>query len=334
MSPAVYSSTAPPNWSFNDNLRHVHMKQKYGVDVQFPMSRYVLGLTSQTVPNRSGEYPSSGNGYYQGGLNDDPQDLNCDNPLFSTNLPTTSSGPTDPSICNLTPSTVRTPAGNLVYYAHIGGVPNELLTTTDSSGNVTVKETLAASDWTAILGNDPQNYDYTGIDSHMIESYQPRPGLPVAGSGATVQGDEAPDWYTDGAPSATFPPRVNLPVDLEFACVFQLALPRNCDPQNANNSEADISSCVCSTAGPGGASPTLPADHVPSVCDAQNPLQQDYAKAYPTIRQLLLAQMLGTQGIVSSICPIHTLDNATENDPLYGYRPAIDAIVDRMASSL
>jgi hypothetical protein len=332
MSPAVWTSSAAPNWGFNDNLRHVHMKAKYGVDLQFPINRYVVGLTQQKVPNRSGEYPN-GASYYQGGLNNDQQDLNCSNPLFSTNLPTTGSGPTDPSICNLTPNSVRTPGSNLVYFAHIGGVPNELLTTT-TNGVVSVKETLAASDWQAILGMDPQTYNYSGIDPHMIESYAPRSGLPVAGAGATIQGDEAPDWYTDGNPSSTFPQRVNLPVDREYACVFKLATPRNCDPNNANNSEADISSCDCSTAGPGGTAPTLPADHVPAVCDAQNPLQQDYAKTYPTIRELLLAEKLGTQGIVSSLCPIDLVDNTAGNDPLYGYRPAVASIIDRLKTSL
>jgi hypothetical protein len=336
MSPAVYTSSALPNWGFNDNLRHVHMKQKYGVDVHYPINRYVQGLTQAKVPNRSGEYPP-GAMYYQGGLNGDPQDLNCTNPLFATDLPTTGSGPTDTTICNLKPNTVRTSTSNLVFYAHIGGVPNELLTTT-TNGQVQVKETLAPSDWKLILGNNPQTFDYSGIDPHMIESYSPRSGLPVAGSGATVQGDEAPDWYTDtpaGATTATFPQRVNLPVDREYACVFKLAMPRNCDPGNANNSEADISSCDCSTAGPGGTAPTLPADHVPSVCDAQNPLQQDYAKTYPTYRELLLANLLpSSQAIVSSLCPIDLVDNPAGNDPLYGYRPAITTIIDRLKTQL
>jgi hypothetical protein len=289
--------------------------------VQFPIDRYVVGLTSAKVPNRSGEYPANAS-YYQGGLNNDPQDLNCINPLFAQNLPATATSPDDPSLCNLTPSTGRSPASNLVYYAHIGGVPQELITTTDASGNVTPKERLTASDWTSILGLDPQSYNYSGIDPHMIESYQPRAGLPLNAAGPPV-GDEAGDWYTDGET----PVRVNLPVDREYACVFKLATPRNCDPTNANNSEADISSCDCSTLG-------LAADHVPAVCDTQNPLQQDYAKAYPTIRELLLARLLDGQGIASSICPIDVQDNAAGNDPLYGYRPAVAAIVDRMAASL
>jgi hypothetical protein len=326
----VYEDSDPPNWAYNDNLRHVHMKAKYGLDLQFPINRYVVGLSSQTVPNRSGEYPA-GAMYYQGGLNSDPADLNCVNPLFATNLPTTATGPDDPTICNLTPNTVRTPASNLVYYAHIGGVPHELLTETSDAGTVTVKETLAPGDWQAILGQDPENFNYAGIDPHMIESYQPRPGIGVQGSdaGAAIVDDEGPDWVTDG----TSPQRVNLPVDREYACIFRLVdangnpAPRNCDPTNTSNSEADISQCDCSTAG-------LAPDAVPSVCDPTNNLLQDYAKVYPTIRELLLAEKLGSQGIVSSMCPIDLTDNAAGDDRLYGYRPAITTIVDRVTPSL
>jgi hypothetical protein len=44
--------------------------------------------------------------------------------------------------------------------------------------------------------------------------------------------------------------------------------------------------------------------------------------------------MMGTQGIVSSICPVDVVDNAAGNDPLYGYRPAVSAIVDRLKGAL
>src|ERR1700722_9111820 len=68
--------TLETDWGFNANLRHVHMKQKYGTDqVQFPIQRYVLGLTSPKVPDRSGEYPA-GAASYQGLTN-----LDCTNPL-------------------------------------------------------------------------------------------------------------------------------------------------------------------------------------------------------------------------------------------------------------
>ena len=41
----------------------------------------------------------------------------------------------------------------------------------------------------------------------------------------------------------------------------------------------------------------------------------------------------GGQGIVSSLCPIHVTEQGT-GDPLYGYRPAVNAIVDRLKTAL
>ncbi len=95
--------TSPVDWGNDANLRHVHMKQKYGLDrLQYPVQRYYLGLTSPTVPDRTMEYPA-GAPFYQGGtaqLNGgvwapgDTSELNCTNPLFapaqsdgSTSLP-------------------------------------------------------------------------------------------------------------------------------------------------------------------------------------------------------------------------------------------------------
>jgi hypothetical protein len=67
---------------------------------------------------------------------------------------------------------------------------------------------------------------------------------------------------------------------------------------------------------------------------------QFHAKAYPTVRDLLLAELLGqvpgaNEGVISSICPIHVVDaTPTGTDPLYGYRPAMSAIVERLKTSL
>src|SRR5260370_37776670 len=40
---------------------------------------------------------------------------------------------------------------------------------------------------------------------------------------------------------------------------------------------------------------------------------------------------MGNQGIVSSICPQETVDTTS---PLYGYRPAVAAIIDRLKAAL
>ena len=53
---------------------------------------------------------------------------------------------------------------------------------------------------------------------------------------------------------------------------------------------------------------------------------------------LSLAKLLGevpgaNEGVVSSLCPIHTIEGEA-GDPLYGYRPAMSAIVERLKQSL
>ena len=58
-------------------------------------------------------------------------------------------------------------------------MPHQLLQTDPTDPASPQKATLTAADWTLILGNDPLNYDYSGIDPHMIESYQSRVGVAV-----------------------------------------------------------------------------------------------------------------------------------------------------------
>ena len=302
--------TAINDWGYDLNLRHVHMKAKYGVDVQFPISRYVNGLTQKVIPDRNGEYPS-GSGSYQG-MPD------CVNPLFATNLPRGGSDAT--TLCRLTPGP-RTP--DLVFYAHIGGVPHQLLHFTH--GNPAASA-LTSADWVKILGNDPQHYDYGGIDPHMIESYKPRTGIPAPGSTSNTDPIVGHDWITD-QPVGVMGGHV-LQVDREYACTFPLVdsngAPTSHDctqPQNAN-----FCDCPHMTG-------TVNAMQLPPICDPTTITKQVAAKAYPTVRELLLAKKLGKQGIVSSICPIDVSENAP-GDPDYGYRPAVEMIVDHLKEAL
>jgi hypothetical protein len=76
------------------------------------------------------------------------------------------------------------------------------------------------------------------------------------------------------------------------------------------------------------------AEELPPICDPATQTAQTDEAAYPTIRELEVAHLMGTQGIVSSICPQHVADNATHDDPLYGYRPAMTAIVDRVKGGI
>jgi hypothetical protein len=320
---ATNSYESDTDWGYNLNLRHVRMKAKYGFDPQFPIARYVTGLSSPAVPDRNGEYPSGAQSYVG--------NKDCTNPLFAAALPdptqlsasiaTTVSAADATTLCKLP---VGTRAANLIFYGIIGGVPNELL---HFDPNSPANSALSDSDWVKILGNDPEAFDYTGIDPHMVESQTPRNGTALDPHGV-LAAPSAPngtdpisgrEWITNQGAHA------DLTVDREYACIFKLTTARDCtDPANKP-------ACDCSTdAG------VLTPEETSPVCDPETVTQQDYAKAYPTIRELLLAHKMGQQGIASSICPIHVTDQSAtgSTDPLYGYRPAVSSIVNRLKGAL
>ena len=384
----VYSSTNDgADWGYNLNLRHVRMQAKYGLNPtpQFPLTRYYNGLTSPTVPNRIGEYPTTTTLSYTG-------TNNCTNPLFAASLPQASDVPDGTAqtpleitttLCNLPAGTTRNASD--VFYAHIGGVPHQLLQSTPGDGTCPAgtaaadcpqKATLAASDWVKILGQGPAGYtgaggttsfDYTGIDPHMIESMTPRnvSGLPnsfpAPASNPAVSSLSGPALGTgtdpvrpdpiNGREWTTYTGVHSLPVDREFACIFPLPLGSQRDCATLSESSIEANSCDCdpggswSTGGTAGPTQNSP-DEIPPICSKTSTdgtsivsavsdyTVQTHAKVYPTIRELTLANMLGAQGVVSSMCPIHTEDNAAGDDPLYGYRPAMDVLVSRMKPAL
>jgi hypothetical protein len=240
----------------------------------------------------------------------------CTNPLFSSQLPTGGGTLNQATLCKLPPGT-RTK--DLVFYAHIGGVPSSLLHFDPTNLKAS---TLTTADWQLILGNDPLHYDYSGIDPHMLESFTPRPGLAAAGSPNGTDPINGHEWITNTGMGHI------LNVDREYACTFPLVdqmgapSPRDCTATQNQNF------CDCPhTQG------SVTAQELPPICDQTTQTQQVGAKAYPTIRELLLAKLMGTQGIVSSICPIHVAEMGA-GDPLYGYRPAVAVIIDRLKNAL
>jgi hypothetical protein len=359
------------DWGDNLNLRHVHMVQKYGLNPQFPLTRYYNGLTSRSVPNRDGEYPAAGgitSGSYVG-------TNNCVNPLFAGALPVAADATVGNSaLCSLTPGTRS--AGD-VFYAHIGGVPHQLLQAVPGAADglcpagtaqadCPQKDLLTPSDWVKVLGQGlaaytggTMNYDYTGIDPHMIESEYPRNTLGTSAAPGTVA-PPASNPATSTLPSATpvggnlDPDPVNgrewitnsgshsLPVDREYACIFQLppSSQRDCSTLGGSGGSSTIEYNSCDCTGTGDTPEQIPPLCAKTSTDGtitssvSDYTVQTYAKAYPTIRELMLANMMGSQGSVSSLCPIHTVDNAAGDDPLYGYRPAVNSIVNRIKAGL
>jgi hypothetical protein len=135
----------------------------------------------------------------------------------------------------------------------------------------------------------------------MIQSVAPRPGLPAA---SDTRGDNGSDpihgreWSTRQD-------------DLQYACTFDLPTTRQCTAQDP--------SCDCA----------LP-EKTPPLC-GQTLGDQLKAKAYPTVREFMVARALGDQGIAASLCPIQLNDDTA---PTYGYRPAVAAIIDRLKNAL
>ncbi len=191
------------------NVRFHRMKERFGIDPQYPVSRYVTGFTSPKVPDRKSEHPTttqSSGARMIGPYTDAPA---CTNPIFAASLP----GAPDDELCAL-PRGPR--SRELVLFAVLGGVPEALAT--------------ESPDWNAILGRDPAKYDLTGIDLHMVQSTAPRAGLQAP---SAVRGDNGSDpvhgreWETSGD-------------DLQYACTFALPAPKTCAAQDA--------SCDCALA--------------------------------------------------------------------------------------
>jgi hypothetical protein len=123
--------------------------------------------------------------------------------------------------------------------------------------------------------------------------------------------------------------------DLEFACTFDLrpqfgGKGKDCTDMKFNGA------CDCEPIGMGGSGYNVGTQ----LCDKQVPTLQINGKAYPSIREMVIAHAMsqqnsvnGGQGVVSSLCPIHVTEQAP-GDPLYGYRPAVNAIVDRLKTAL
>jgi hypothetical protein len=165
----------------------------------------------------------------------------------------------------------------------------------------------APSAWDVIVGN-PETY-VSAKDPLMLESTDPRSGAnPITGApiaspanqGANpINGNE----FTNGSND-----------ELQYACVFDLpaGMERDCtDPSNT--------SCDCVS--PSNDSPLC----APNPNDGNKRTLQVRAKAHPSRRQLALAQRLGKQAAVGSICAPQT-SNPSAAD--YGYRQSVKIILD------
>ena len=252
------------------NLRCFDQKRRFGVDFLYGIDRYRDALSSKLIPNRSG--------------------MMVNNPIF------TDLNPNDDD------TTIRDKG--LVFIAGIVGVPwqdiardsTDLTKGFKNAEEMSVK-VMGVTTWDTILG-DPANY-VPPKDPHMIESMQPRAGLPGPMSPAGTDPFNGHEY-------------TNANNDLQYACIFKLPAPRDCAVMGVNGCD-----CNVNTDNP--------------LCDPNLKTSQVRAKGYPGIRELATLKAAGSQGVVASVCPAQLTDT-TRRD--YGYRPAIGAIIDRLKTAL
>lgn len=265
------------------NVRDANMKERFGVDPRFPIGRYVAGLIGRRVPDSKAEHPTTGGTTGTLTIGDYVQAANCQNALFAANLPEKAGD----ELCNLGDNQR---SSKLVFFGFIGGVPKQLLD--------------GGPQWTKIVGTNPAAYDFSGIDPHMVPSIDPRPELTAGGSSSLPRGQNGTDpingreWSTNKK-------------DLQYACTFPLATPRDCI--------ANPDSCDCGNDPNGGQSPN------PPLCATDGSATQIRGKAYPTTRELILAQALGDRAVVGSLCDV---------DTSFGYGTFLDAFAAKLTTGL
>jgi hypothetical protein len=208
------------------------------------------------------------------------------NPIFSD---------LDPSDAN---SQVRD--AGLVFLASISGVPWQTIARDPSSlasGFMNAIELEESGTWNA-LGHPAAAI--TPTDPYMVESIGARMGVnagnPINGGDRTISAND----------------------DLQYACSFPLATPRDC---------SDPSQVSCDCTDPQNDNPLCVPD--PNNNGART--LQIAAKAYPSSRTMSVVNGLGSQGVLTSICPAQTSDTTA---PDYAYRPVVQALLERMATRL
>jgi hypothetical protein len=285
-----YSDSEDPT-----NLRCFHQKQRHGIDLLYPVERYIDGLSRPAVRKRNGEVVK--------------------NPLFD-----------DLSCNDKDCAPPRDP--DLVVVAGIIGVPWQDIAVDPhdlSKGYKTAKKIRQDNVWPVILGDPAHNLP--PLDPLMIESIEPRTSAAPNPMG-TKESAQSPDsafgansvngheWNTAGTKPAN---------DLQYACVFDL------QEQQRHDCATSSADCDCLGTADSLAAAKNPLCQDPATGAYGN--VQFRAKGYPGTRQLQVLQGLGDQGIVASICPAET--SPAKMDRLdWGYRPAIAALIARLRIAL
>ena len=230
-----------------------------------------------------------------------------DNPLFAAR---DGKGPRSATLVSVS-VIVGAPWQDLATTASLSGGPLEYL---DSSG------LESAGRWPLLLGDEKNGVPPS--DPFMIESVDPRSG-------------QNPLTMTTVAPATSTNPQEN-PInghekndpgryDLQLACIFALPTPIDCAP-------AEIG-CDCAPDKSGQLSDVITENSPLCQPPSGGPpgSMQYYGKAYPGTRELGFARLMGDRAVAASICT-KPVNDATSPD--YGYGPAFEALLGRIAQTI
>lgn len=310
------------------NMRCHDAQRRFGLDLLYPPSRYVDGLSKKAIVDTQ--------------LTTDPEDpVLVPNPLLLG------------ASLDEAERSARPP--NQVFLAGIVGVPwqdiatpatlddPEALEYIDAKGLREPNDDLGGQDrWALILGKPglaatslecqgASSPDACGeapvppLDPFMIRSIPPRSGTnPITGDEIVDLGADAwsPINGSEYNNSLLFIDAYPAQDDLQYACIFPLSeasFKPSC-------SETD-SGCDCGTEPDKGRPLCKPAG---SLASTPATTSQYWGKAYPAQRLLQVLQGFGDNSIVASICPkvLHL-----PNSPYFGYTPALNAVVERLAGT-
>jgi hypothetical protein len=286
------------------NLRCFHQKERFGFDFLYPVERYINALSRTQICTSRADLATDPLGCKDSDGDKRPDVFN--NPLFVNG------------------NTVRDPS--MVYFLGIVGVPYQDLAVSSGAGTLvyqTPAELVSKHTWDKVLGNDAPGNSAPPIlptDNLMVESVGPRGGddgeSPPAPLASTTGGSLANpvnghEWVNSDES------------DLQYACIFPLAETRDCAKIVGLNPEPG---CDCKP------SSLALADDNPLCQDSSGKYSttQGFGKAYPALRELSVVKALGNNGLASSICSGNLSDDSKDD---FGYRPAIDLMLNQIAKS-
>lgn len=167
----------------------------------------------------------------------------------------------------------------------------------------------AALNWSWLLPSEQQ-------DPLMRESIEPRTGTnPATGVPLAPPGTPRYSNPINGHEHA------NLARDeLQYACIFPLpGAARDCGQDSSDD-------CDCMDP-----NPEVEGNPLCQSADGEFGTTQYFAKAYPGLRELQVLKDVGESAVVASICAKEMTDT---DAPDFGYRPAMQAIVDKVKTKL